>query len=95
MEQTHYVGSCPHDIPAEWYDSNESTYNVLDTATGAYVVVTTCEACKEENNTAGLIVDDSDMPLDDFYVPDAFVPKTVVVINDNGEAETITLDNED
>jgi hypothetical protein len=92
MEQTHYVGSCPHDIPAEWYNSDESTYNVLDTVTGTYVIVTTCEECKRENEEAGRIIDDVDLPMDDFYVPEDFIPKSVVVVKEDGSTEVVEIE---
>lgn len=92
MEQTHYVGTCPHDIPAEWYNSDDSTYNVLDEVSGAYVIVTTCESCKQRNERKGRIVEEVDIPMDDFYVPESFVPKSAIVVDDNGNIKTVEID---
>jgi hypothetical protein len=65
-----YVGSCNHDIDEEWYNSDDSTYIVLDKPTGGYVTITTCRACKEDNMAAGVIVESDDIPIDDFFMVD-------------------------
>lgn len=91
MEQTHYVGTCPHDIPAEWYNTDDSTYYVLDTASGAYVIVTTCEDCKTANEQAGSIVEEVDIPMDNFIV-DTTPPASITVFNNDGSSETFSFD---
>ena len=79
MEQTHYIGSCQHDIPAEWYKSDNSTYVIVDEPTGAYVTVTTCKECKDEAKEKGVLIEHEEIPLDDFI---EFVDKFETVTND-------------
>lgn len=92
MKQTYYVGSCPHDIPADWYNTDESTYNVLDEVTGAYVLVTTCEECRRENEQAGRIIDEMDIPLDDFTVDFDDTVSMITVFHADGSSEVIEID---
>lgn len=89
-----YIGTCKHEISAEWYKNPLSSYTVLDKS-GYYSYVTTCEECRTANEHAGRIIADDDLPDDDFeYDGEPSLPKMAVVKNDKGEIEVITLDNE-
>jgi len=92
--QTHYVGTCQHDIDEEWYLSDDSTYLVLDESSGAYVNVTTCRDCKDDNVAYGRVIDPDDIPMDDFVNPFADNPQPDVmkVVNTDGSTTVIIMD---
>jgi hypothetical protein len=97
MEQKHYVGSCQHNIPADWYEKDESTYNVLDEITGAYVLVTTCEECKKANEEAGTIIPEDQIVIDDFNVDFSGVDSPsvshITVFNADGTSEVLEIED--
>lgn len=92
-----FVGTCQHWIPEEWYESDDSSYTILDEASGAYVNVTTCEECYKDNLENGIVVDQSDIPMDDFSNPfeDDPAPKTMKVINPDGTTSVVDIENAD
>ena len=94
MTNTTYVGTCQHDIDEEWYNSDESSYLILDESSGVYVTVTTCRACKDDNVASGRIVDPDDIPMDDFVNPfaDNPAPNVMRVVNTDGTTSIVTMD---
>lgn len=96
MDKIIYVGSCQHDIDEDWYHSDDSTYLVLDESSGAYVSVTTCRDCKDDNVASGRIVDPDDIPMDDFVNPfaDNPAPDVMTVINADGSTTVVTMGTE-
>lgn len=93
MEKIIYVGSCQHDIDEEWYHSDESSYLILDESSGAYVSVTTCRDCKDDNVASGRIADPDDIPIDDFVNPFADDPASdkMIVINADGSTTVVNM----
>ena len=91
-----YIGTCQHNIDAEWYNSDECTYVVLDEPSGAYVTVVTCRACKEDNVAAGRIVDPNDIPIDDFVNPfaDNPAPDIMTVVNTDGSTTIVDMNKD-
>ena len=94
MEKIIYVGSCQHDIDVEWYNSDDSSYLVLDESSGAYVNVTTCRACKDDNVVSGRIIDPNDVPMDNFVNPfaDDPEPEILKVVNLDGSTTVVFAD---
>lgn len=88
------MGSCPHDIDEDWYNSDDSTYTVLDESSGAYVIVTTCVNCKDDNVAFGRAVDPDSIPVDIFVNPfaDDPQPDTFKVLNADGTMDVFTKD---
>jgi len=88
-----YVGSCQHYIKPEWFDDDRSSYAVLDEVNGLCVRITTCEACWEQNNEAGLIIPEDDIPVDDFVNPFAndSAPRLMKVVDSDGNTEIVDL----
>ena len=89
-----FVGSCQHNIPAEWYNHDDSTYLVLDRPSGLVLRVTTCETCRDSNEDEGLIMNEADIPVDDFINPfaDDPAPPILRVVNTDGSTTTINVD---
>lgn len=88
-----YVGTCQHDIDEDWYNSDESTYLILDESSGAYVNVTTCITCKDDNIASGRIADPDDIPMDNFVNPFANdpAPDVMKVVNADGTTTVINM----
>ena len=93
----YYVGSCPHDIEADFYKSDESTYMVIDGPTGVSVNVTTCRECRADAEASGSIVDPLDLDVDDFENPFADdEPSGIInVINLDGSTTVVDLDKKE
>lgn len=94
INERKYVGTCQHDIDEEWYNSDDSTYLILDESSGIYVSATTCRNCKDDNVASGRAVDPDDIPMDEFVNPfeDDNVPDGFKVINPDGSITIITND---
>jgi len=95
MKDFVYIGTCGHEYDREWQENANSCYTVLDEVSGAYVNVTTCEDCYNENLNAGRIVDESEIPFDDYNpFEDDPAPDTMVVFDNEGNSEVVELDKE-
>jgi hypothetical protein len=94
--EKHYIGSCPHDIPKEWYDTDDSTYTVLDSSSGAYVNVTTCEECRRKAEAENRIIAEEDIPFEEFNIPFENAEPTgkVTVFDSEGKSQVIDFDEE-
>jgi hypothetical protein len=96
MDKIVFVGTCQHNIDEEWYHSDDSSYLILDESSGAYINVTTCRTCKDDNVAYGRVVDPDDIPMDDFVNPfaDNPAPDVIKVVNTDGSTTVITMDEE-
>lgn len=92
-----FVGSCQHDIDEEWFNSDDSSYLVLDESSGVCVTVTTCRQCKDDNVASGRAVDPDDVPVDDFVNPftDDPAPDIMKVVNLDGTTTVIDMSDTD
>ena len=90
-----YIGTCGHSLSEEWYNSDDSSYTVLDEPSGAYVYVTTCPDCKVENQNIIVDPDEISFDFDEELFADDTAPKTVVLFNEDGSYEVIEGDKVD
>lgn len=90
-----FVGSCQHDIDESWYNDDASSYIVIDRETGVCSNVTTCKECKQANEEAGLILDENELPEDDFENPfeDDPVSEEMTVVRPDGSSETVRVED--
>jgi len=90
----YYVGSCPHDINEDFYNSDESSYTVIDCRTGIPVNVTTCRECRADAEAKGTIVEPLDLEFDDWENPfaDDEPSGLINVINSDGSTTVVDFD---
>lgn len=88
----YYVGSCPHDIDEDFYNSDMSTYTIMEATTGAYTSVTTCRECRANHEAEDNVIDPDDIPFEDFNNPFAENPAPDIINLVNLDGSTTVVD---